>query len=57
VLLIRRTVRPRGYALGSSLAAALLNSLFEQPAGSAGTFRDFIQSWIILINNSFSASC
>jgi hypothetical protein len=33
VLLIRRTVRPRGYASGSSLAAALLNGLFEHPAG------------------------
>jgi hypothetical protein len=29
VLLIRRTVRPRGYASGPSLAAALLDSLFE----------------------------
>jgi hypothetical protein len=32
VLLIRRTVRPRGYAFGSSLAAALLDGLFEYPA-------------------------
>ena len=32
VLLIRRTVRPRGYAFGTSLAAALLDSLFEYPA-------------------------
>jgi hypothetical protein len=31
VLLIRRTVRPRGYASGPSLAAALLDSLFEHP--------------------------
>ena len=31
VLLIRRTVRPRGYAFGSSLAEALLDSLFEYP--------------------------
>jgi len=31
VLLIRRTVRPRGYASGLSLAAALLNGLFEHP--------------------------
>ena len=29
VLLIRRTVRPRGYAFGPSLAAALLDELFE----------------------------
>ena len=32
VLLIRRTVRPRGYASGPSLAAALLDELFEHPA-------------------------
>ena len=32
VLPICRTVRPRGYASGSSLAAALLNGLFEHPA-------------------------
>jgi hypothetical protein len=31
VLLIRRTVHPRGYASGSSLAAALLYSIFEHP--------------------------
>ena len=31
VLLIRRTVRPRGYASGSSFAAALLDGLFEHP--------------------------
>ena len=31
VLLIRRTVRPRGYASGPSLAAALLDGLFEHP--------------------------
>jgi hypothetical protein len=35
VLLIRRTVRPRGYASGPSLAAALLDSLFEHPFGFA----------------------
>ena len=33
VLLIRRTVRPRGYAFGPSLAAALLDELFEHSAG------------------------
>jgi len=32
VLLIRRTVRPRGYASGPSLAAALLDVFFEHPA-------------------------
>ncbi len=34
VLLIRRTVRPREYAFGPSLAAALLNGHFEHPADS-----------------------
>ena len=34
VLLIRRTVRPRGYASAPSLAAAVLDSLFELPAGT-----------------------
>jgi len=32
VLLIRRTVRPRGYASGFNSPAALLSSLFEHPA-------------------------
>ena len=32
VLRIRRTVRPRGYASGLSLAAALLDGPFEHPA-------------------------
>ena len=32
VLLIRRTVRPRGHASGFNSPAALLNSLFEHPA-------------------------
>ena len=32
VLLIRRNVRPRRYASASSLAAALLDWLFEHPA-------------------------
>jgi hypothetical protein len=32
VLLIRRTVRPRGYASGFDSPAASLDSLFEQPA-------------------------
>ena len=36
MLLIRRTVRPRGYASGPSLAAALLDGLFELPADNAG---------------------
>jgi len=33
VLLIRRTVRPRGYTSGFDSPAALLNGLFEHPAG------------------------
>ncbi len=33
VLLIRRTVSPRGYASGFDSPAALLNGLFEHPAG------------------------
>jgi hypothetical protein len=32
VLLIRRTVRPRGYASGFDSPATLLNGLFEHPA-------------------------
>jgi hypothetical protein len=32
VLLIRRTVRPRGYASGFNSPAALLDELFERPA-------------------------
>jgi hypothetical protein len=32
VLLIRRTVRPRGYASGFDSPAALLDELFEHPA-------------------------
>jgi hypothetical protein len=39
VLLIRRTVRPRGYASGPSLAAALLDGLFEHPAGVLELYR------------------
>ena len=33
VLLIRRTVRPWGYASGFDSPAALLDNLFEHPAG------------------------
>ena len=35
VLLIRRTVRPRGYASGFDSPAALLDGLFDHPARSA----------------------
>ena len=40
VLLIRRTVRPRGYASGPSLAAALLDGLFEHPAWRSAVVPD-----------------
>jgi hypothetical protein len=33
VLLIRRTVRPRGYASGASIGCGLADGLFEHPAG------------------------
>jgi hypothetical protein len=39
VLLIRRTVRPRGYASLASLLAASLNAHFEHPAMLASTTR------------------
>jgi hypothetical protein len=32
VLLIRRTVRPRGYASGAFIGCGLADSLFEHPA-------------------------
>jgi hypothetical protein len=31
--------------------------LAEQPAGSAGTFRDILQSWILRVHNDFSVFC
>jgi hypothetical protein len=34
VLLIRRTVRPRGYDSGSCSPAASLDGIFEHPAGA-----------------------
>jgi hypothetical protein len=40
VLLIRRTVRPRGYASGPSLAAALLDGLFEHPVRAFPVVQD-----------------
>jgi hypothetical protein len=46
---------PPRVRLGSSLAAALLDSLFEQPAGFAGAASDFLQHCIprtLMINLS-----
>ncbi len=40
VLLIRRTVRPRGYAFGFDLPAALLDGLSEQPGGHSTSVSD-----------------
>ena len=34
VLLIRRTVRPRGYASGAFIGCGLADELFEHPAGT-----------------------
>ena len=34
---------PQGYAFDSSLAAALLDGLFEQPTGSIDALRDLLQ--------------
>jgi hypothetical protein len=34
VLLIRRTVRPRGYASGFDFPAALLDDRFDKPAST-----------------------
>ena len=47
VLLIRRTVRPRGYASGFALPAALLDDLFDQPPGTAGTGYSFFNFFLI----------
>ena len=41
VLLIRRTVRPNGYASGFDSPAALLEGLFEHPAGIVGKAEAF----------------
>ena len=46
VLLIRRTVRPRGYASGAFIGAALLDDLFEQPVTYCEAIRDLLQSFI-----------
>jgi hypothetical protein len=57
VLLIRRTVRPRGYAFGPSLAAALLDELFEHPAGYSPIALDAQTIASPACHNCFSASC
>ena len=45
VLLIRRTVRPRGYASGFDSPPALLDSLFEHPVGRS-QFPQAYSDWI-----------
>jgi hypothetical protein len=54
VLLIRRTVRPRGYALGFDSPAALLDGLFEHPVHYSGTI---IAPHRLAQKASVSASC
>ena len=46
VLLNCRTVRPRGYASGAFIGAALLDDLFEQPVTYCEAIRDLLQSFI-----------
>jgi hypothetical protein len=47
----------RSVRLATSLAAALLDGLFEQPAGYAGAVRDFLQPYVSSCQNGFSTSC
>jgi hypothetical protein len=54
VLLIRRTVRPRGYASGFDLTAALLNGHFEHPGWCSPGFRDATISKVSACRPSFS---
>ena len=48
---------PRGYASGSSLAAALLDGLFEHPAGCTLCIPDMQTSEITASLQIFSAAC
>jgi len=57
VLLIRRTVRPRGYASGFDSPAALLDSLFEHPAGCILLVQDVWTSNILACHKCFSPGC
>jgi hypothetical protein len=57
VLLIRRTVRPRGYASGFDWPAALLGSLFEHPAGYLLLASDVRISNILVCHNCVSPGC
>ena len=41
----------------SSLAAALLDSLFEQPGGFAGAVHDFLQPYVSSCQSGFSIPC
>ncbi len=45
------------YALASSLAAAALDGLFEHPAGTPDTLRDFSALPLLAAPNSFSTAC
>jgi hypothetical protein len=56
VLLIRRTVRPRGYASGFDSPAALLDALFEHPAWCSSVVPDLQVSEVLVYHNSFSAA-
>src|SRR5436190_14449698 len=57
VLLIRRTVRPRGYASGFDSPAALPDELFEHPAGCARVVPDAQTNEIPACAESFSPTC
>src|SRR5688572_20798626 len=50
VLLIRRTVRPRGYASGFDSPADLLNSRFEHPA----LWKSSVLLLVVLLSQSWS---
>ena len=53
VLLIRRTVRPRGYASGFDSPAALLNGLFEHPGLYSPAVPDVTTSEVLACPPSF----
>ena len=56
VLLIRRTVRPRGYASGFDSPAALLDRLFEHPSQSVShELRDASDEPRYFVTATFSA--
>ena len=57
VLLIRRTVRPRGYASGSSLAAALLDSLLNILRCTSVVVSHVRDIDVLACRNGFPAVC